>query len=89
MFQLLYYFLVPSPVSHTALTLPQSGMLGGYLRVVTVGLLDMKSGCSAEIVALSPPAARVQPQPVSVAMVRILTTGYNGTNRTMRYLRLI
>ena len=63
-------------------------MLGGYLRVVTVGLLDMKSGCSAEIVALSPPAARVQPQPVSVAVVRILTTGYNGTNRTMRYLRL-
>ena len=65
----------------------KSGMLGRFLRVVVVGLLDTASGCAAELVAVSPPAAQTQPQPVSTALVRVVTTSTHGTNRTVRYLR--
>jgi hypothetical protein len=64
------------------------GMWGGYLRIVAAGLFDVASGCTAELVAVSPPAAPIQPQPVSVALVRVITASRNGTQRSTRYLRV-
>ena len=63
------------------------GLWGRYLRVVAAGLYDGATGCAGEIVAVSPPPASIQPQAVSVAIVRIITSGGNGT-RTMRYVRV-
>jgi hypothetical protein len=65
----------------------KSGLWGRYLRVVATGMWDTSSGCGAEIVAVSPPAGLAQPQPVSVALVRVIATS-NGTGRTTQYLRV-
>ena len=63
------------------------GLWGGYLRVVAAGLYDAGSGCAGEVVAVSPPPASTQPQAVSVALVRIVTSGGNGTQPATHYVR--
>ena len=41
-----------------------------------------------EIAAVSPPAAAAQPQPVSVAIVRVISGVGNGTRHNTQYMRV-
>ena len=68
----------------------KSGLWGRYLRVAVAASFNSTSGCFAELTAVSPPAAAVQPQPVSVALVRVISGIGNDTNSTRtQYLRVL